>query len=162
MLGLRRSHLEPLKLTRYGPGDHFSYHHDADRYGGYLGGSYNCYTANCNRVATIVMYLNECDGGETVFRNLRLNGNEPLAVPPRKGAALIHFPANSADATVPARERGRYDPRVGHEGAPVGSNCEKFICQQWAWTGPLDRYRAPLGYQEDRWPWREDPGATPL
>ena len=36
--------------------------------------------------------------------------------------------------------------------APVADGEEKFICQQWAWTGALDRYAAPPAYRPDgRW-----------
>ena len=43
---------------------------------------------------------------------------------------------------MPRELRGVYDARVGHEGAPVADGEETFICQQWAWTGALDRYRS--------------------
>ena len=146
LLRTKTSHFEPLKLTRYGPGAYFSYHHDALAYGGYPGGARDCATAYCNRVATIILYLNDCAGGETRFTHL------DLAFPPRRGDAVVHFPAFTADSRVPPELRGVYDSRVGHEGAPVADGEEKFICQQWAWTGALDRYAAPPAYRPDgRW-----------
>ena len=149
LLALPAAHLEPLKLTRYGVGDAFAFHHDAAR-DGYPDGCVDCATPHCNRVATVVVYLTECGGGETVFSEL----DPTLPVPPRRGSAVVHFPAFGPDA--PPDLRGRHDPRVGHAGAPVAAG-EKVIVQQWAWTGPLLRDRLGDGYAPDGYPWTGAP-----
>ena len=152
LLAMPTSHLEPLKLTRYGPGDYFKFHHDAER-DGYPEGCADCPTPRCNRVVTLILYLNDAGlvGGATVFPNLP---ETTLSVPPRKGSCLVHFPSFAGDA--PERDFGKHDPRVGHLGAPVEAG-EKLICQQWGWTGPLLRDKLADGYAPDGWDWAGDP-----
>ena len=68
------------------------------------------------RVATLVMYLNDVDeGGETVFPELN------LSVYPKKGSALYFSYANSL---------GQLDEKTLHGGAPVVKG-EKWIATKW-------------------------------
>jgi len=68
------------------------------------------------RVATLVMYLNDVEaGGSTVFPSIGLD------VLPRKGSA-VYF-AYTSDA-------GETDPRTLHGGSPVTAG-EKWIATKW-------------------------------
>ena len=81
------------------------------------------------------------EGGETVFPGAGIE------VRPRRGLGILHFPAR-----LPAG-RGARDARAGHEGACAID--EKWICQQWCWTGPLQRDAFPDSMRES-----ESPEAT--
>ena len=131
LLAMPTTHFEPLKVSRYQAGEFFKFHHDCIPDGVEDGCAY-CETAWCNRVVTLFVYLRDCErGGETVFPNL----NPPLEIQPRRGMGVLHFPAR-----MPAG-RGERDSRVGHAGAEAID--EKYICQQWAWSGPLLRDELP-------------------
>ena len=82
-----------------------------------------------NRVVTVLVYLNDVgSGGETRFCDL----TPPLDVNPKKGMALAFFPGMLPSASENAGGEAR---NVMHEGRPpVG--CEKWIVQQWVWSGP--------------------------
>jgi prolyl 4-hydroxylase len=68
------------------------------------------------RVATLIMYLNDVDaGGETVFPELS------LSVAPKKGSALYFSYTNSL---------GQVDDKTLHGGAPVVKG-EKWIATKW-------------------------------
>ena len=68
------------------------------------------------RVATLIMYLNDVQGGgSTVFPEIGLD------VLPRRGNAV--FFAYSDD-------QGRLDPRTLHGGSPVAAG-EKWIATKW-------------------------------
>lgn len=68
------------------------------------------------RVATLIMYLNDVDaGGETVFPELS------LSVAPKKGSALYFSYTNSL---------GQLDEKTLHGGAPVVKG-EKWIATKW-------------------------------
>ncbi|XZG71573.1 2OG-Fe(II) oxygenase [Chitinibacteraceae bacterium HSL-7] len=68
------------------------------------------------RVATLVMYLNDVEeGGETIFPELG------LSVPPRKGSAVYFEYCNS---------KSQVDPLTLHGGAPVRKG-EKWIATKW-------------------------------
>jgi len=68
------------------------------------------------RVATLIMYLNDVDaGGETVFPELN------LSVSPKKGSALYFSYTNSL---------GQLDEKTLHGGAPVVKG-EKWIATKW-------------------------------
>ena len=157
-------------------GGHFAPHDDAALLG-YPDGCVDCPTPRCNRVVTLLVcatrrardaprarraeekprtrpsrrlssplplaplrrYLNDCaEGGATRFNALGLD------VRPTRGMGLVFFPA-FLDTATNAGLRGRCDPRVRHEGAPAVD--EKFICQQWGWTGPIIRERLDAGYR---------------
>ena len=66
-------------------------------------------------LATLLVYLNAvAEGGKTVFGKLGVTVN------PRKGDALLFFPANAA---------GEFDDRVEHEGMEAYD--EKWIARIW-------------------------------
>ena len=131
LLSMPVSHFEPLKVSRYERGQFFKYHHDCIPFGCADGCDY-CPTLYSNRVVTLFVYLRDvAEGGATHFPAL----HEPLSIRPRRGLGVVHFPAR-----MPAG-RGERDGRVGHEGSAAIS--EKYICQQWGWTGPLNRGALP-------------------
>jgi prolyl 4-hydroxylase len=114
---------EPLQILHYQPGGeykpHFDYFDPAQpgneavlRHGG-------------QRVATLVMYLNDVEaGGSTVFPEVGLD------VLPRRGHA-VYFAYTT--------EEGQLDKRSLHGGSPVGAG-EKWIATKWfrqqAYGGP--------------------------
>lgn len=110
--GTSRSRYEAPTVIRYERGQKLAPHFDANR----------CADAeDANRggqtLATVLVYLNDVDnGGQTVFG--RLDGQ--LGVAPRRGRALVFFPANAA---------GDFDDRVEHEGAEALD--EKWIVRVW-------------------------------
>lgn len=129
VLGMPLSHLEPLKVSRYEPGQRFGFHHDCIAEGVADGCDY-CPTPQCNRAATLIVYLRDAaEGGATHFPKLE----PPLSVQPRRGLGLIFFPASARS--------GERDARIGHEGQPAVD--EKWVAQQWGWTGPLVRGELP-------------------
>lgn len=107
---------EQLQVARYEPGQHFLAHEDA----------FSPDTARRNgfqRRATLLVYLNDvAEGGETVFHHLG-----PLKVAPRRGSALLFFPA-FADGTP--------DARTLHTAADAVD--VKWIAQQWVAAGWSD------------------------
>lgn len=144
-VSLRR--VEEVQLVRYaGSSQGFAWHEDAlpaDMVTPITGGQ---------RVATVLVYLNECDdGGRTVFRHLVGPDNQRLAVSPRRGRALLFFPSatgstalgdaasiTDSDATFgdPFYDDTRADHRTSHAGEPpLGvagtSGSEKHIAQLW-------------------------------
>ena len=56
---------------------------------------------------------------------------------------VLHFPSR-----MPLCE-GERDDRVGHEGSAAID--EKWVCQQWGWTGPLVREALPDSMLGRRW-----------
>lgn len=105
---------EPIQVLHYRPGTeykpHFDYFDPADE------GNRKVLTMGGQRVATLIMYL--CDvegGGSTVFPDIGLD------VLPRRGNAV--FFAYSDD-------EGRLDSRTLHGGSPVASG-EKWIATKW-------------------------------
>ena len=51
--------------------------------------------AGGQRVATVLVYLTDCEGGggQTLFRDLKTNDGRRLAVTPKLGRALLFFPS---------------------------------------------------------------------
>mmetsp|Transcript_16821 Transcript_16821/g.37973 ORF Transcript_16821/g.37973 Transcript_16821/m.37973 type:complete len:358 (+) Transcript_16821:70-1143(+) len=131
LLRMPISHFESLKVSRYTKGEYFGSHLDAIPKSGPEG----CPTCGAsqpfsNRVVTCIVYLTDCKhGGATKF-------DCGVKVRPLQGMACVHFPAYMDTATEP-EDRGRQDERTVH--ASREAQDEKFICQQWGWTGPLDR-----------------------
>ena len=67
LLNMPVSHFEPLKVSRYEPGQCFKLHNDGLP-GGSEVGLPICAAPFCNRVVTLFVYLRDCaDGGATVF-----------------------------------------------------------------------------------------------
>ena len=79
--------LEEVQLVRYeGGGQGFSWHEDV------VNVDDATVEAGGQRIATCLVYLNECDGGRTLFRDLRGEDGNRLGVSPKKGRALLFFP----------------------------------------------------------------------
>jgi prolyl 4-hydroxylase len=105
---------EPIQVLHYNPGTeykpHFDYFDPADS------GNRQVLSMGGQRVATLIMYLNDVQGGgSTVFPEIGLD------VLPRRGNAV--FFAYSDD-------QGRLDPRTLHGGSPVAAG-EKWIATKW-------------------------------
>ena len=105
---------EPIQVLHYQPGTeykpHFDYFDPADE------GTQKVLAMGGQRVATLIMYLNNVEGGgSTVFPEIGLD------VLPRRGNAV--FFAYSDD-------EGQLDSRTLHGGSPVGSG-EKWIATKW-------------------------------
>ena len=105
---------EGLQILHYGTGGEYKPHYD------YFPpedpGSAVHMQQGGQRVATLIMYLNDVeDGGETIFPNI------DLSVCPRKGSAVYFGYANRA---------GQVDPLTYHGGAPVKRG-EKWIATRW-------------------------------
>ena len=110
-------------VTRYAPGAIFAKHGDASPTRGSEWAD-----SGGQRVATCICYLNTVqEGGETAFDKLNIQ------VKPRKGSALVFFPADSA--TLEA------DGMTTHESLPPME--EKWIVQMFGRVGP--RVPPPLG-----------------
>lgn len=133
---------EEVQLVKYqGGGQGFGWHEDvlsADEANPHAGGQ---------RIATLLVYLNDCENGRTLFRDLRGGDNQRLGVAPRKGRALLFFPAitgstalcdTAAILDLPQKTFGdtifdgtRADHRTSHAGEPPGNNGQKNIAQIW-------------------------------
>ena len=67
--------------------------------------------------ATLLLYLNDVQaGGATRFNRLGLD------VAPRRGDALLFFPADA---------RGAFDERLEHEGTEGEGSADKHVCRIW-------------------------------
>jgi len=106
LMGVPAAHAEPLQILHYRPGQQYRPHFDY-----FTSGE----TTN-NRISTLVMYLNDVEGGgETYFPSLR------MGVAPRKGSAVYfeYFYQN--------RELNEL---TLHAGNPVTAG-EKWVATQW-------------------------------
>jgi prolyl 4-hydroxylase len=105
---------EPIQILHYLPGAEYKPHHDY--FDAAQPGSEKVMATGGQRVATLVMYLNDVEaGGSTVFPSIGLD------VLPRKGSA-VYF-AYTTDS-------GETDPRTLHGGSPVTAG-EKWIATKW-------------------------------
>lgn len=105
---------EPIQILHYGPGHeykpHFDYFDPADP------GNRQMLSMGGQRVATLIMYLNDVQaGGSTVFPHIGLD------VLPRRGNA-VYFAYCDAE--------GRLDSRSLHGGSAVAAG-EKWIATKW-------------------------------
>jgi prolyl 4-hydroxylase len=105
---------EPIQILKYGPGaqyrPHFDYFDPAHP------GNEKVLAMGGQRVATLIMYLNDVEaGGSTVFPDIGLD------VLPRRGHA-VYFAYTS--------ENGQLDSRTLHGGSAVASG-EKWIATKW-------------------------------
>jgi prolyl 4-hydroxylase len=105
---------EPIQVLHYNPGTeykpHFDYFDPAD------GGNRKVLSMGGQRVATLIMYLNDVEaGGSTVFPDIGLD------VLPRRGNAVFFAYSD---------EEGRLDSRTLHGGSPVAAG-EKWIATKW-------------------------------
>eukprot|EP00930_Biecheleria_cincta_P020961 TRINITY_DN15633_c0_g1_i3.p1 TRINITY_DN15633_c0_g1~~TRINITY_DN15633_c0_g1_i3.p1 ORF type:complete len:358 (+),score=72.40 TRINITY_DN15633_c0_g1_i3:76-1149(+) len=135
-------HAEQLQVGRYQQGQFYQPHFDSEP------------RQNVNRVATVIMYLEEPDaGGETVFPKRRSCGGQAFQeccakrdelvvgeghgfwVAGKKGQAVLFY-SHDLD--------GKQNPYSLHGSCPVLAG-EKWIAQQWFRVKPYDRsphYRA--------------------
>ena len=109
---------EPIQVLHYNPGTeykpHFDYFDPSDS------GNRQVLSTGGQRVATLIMYLNDVQGGgSTVFPDIGLD------VLPRRGNAV--FFAYSDD-------QGRLDSRTLHGGSAVATG-EKWIATKWLRQG---------------------------
>jgi prolyl 4-hydroxylase len=110
---------EPIQILHYVPGAEYKPHFDY--FDPKLPGNEKVLSMGGQRVATLIMYLNDVEsGGSTIFPDIGLD------VLPHKGNAV--FFAYSS-------ERGELDSRTLHGGSPVASG-EKWIATKWIRVGP--------------------------
>jgi prolyl 4-hydroxylase len=105
---------EPIQVLHYNPGTqykpHFDYFDPSEP------GNRQVLSMGGQRVATLIMYLNDVEaGGSTVFPEIGLD------VLPRRGNAVFFAYSD---------EMGRVDSRTLHGGSPVGAG-EKWIATKW-------------------------------
>lgn len=120
-------HWEEPQTVRYQRSEQFTWHLDA------LGPTENQQHLGGQRTATLLVYhttLHESDGGATVFRDLRASDGDPhafLKVRPKKGSALLFFPAAGGIPDTP------FDIRTLHCGEVVreDASTDKWISQMW-------------------------------
>ncbi|MDO5102258.1 MAG: 2OG-Fe(II) oxygenase [Lautropia sp.] len=122
LTGLAVNRGEPLQMLRYGVGGEYLAHQDffdpADA------GTKVLTEVGGQRIATLVMYLNDVEeGGDTHFPDL------DLSVKPIKGSAVYFEYQNDA---------GELDTRCLHAGMPVLRG-EKWIMTKWLRERPYER-----------------------
>lgn len=112
-------HGEPIQILHYVPGAEYKPHFDY--FDPKLPGNDKVLSMGGQRIATLIMYLNDVEaGGSTIFPEIGLD------VLPHKGNAV--FFAYSS-------ERGELDNRTLHGGSPVATG-EKWIATKWIRVGP--------------------------
>jgi len=105
---------EPIQILHYKPGGEYKPHYDY--FDPRQPGNEQVLTQGGQRIATLVMYLNDVEtGGSTVFPEVGID------VLPRRGNA-VYFAYCS--------ETGALDSRSLHGGSPVGGG-EKWIATKW-------------------------------
>lgn len=130
LLGIRLSNIEEPQIVQYQASQEFSWHYDhlpPDQLSN--GGQ---------RIATVLVYLNDCPESPTVFRDL-LSKNGALSVRPVAGRALIFFPADAS---------GVPDERTLHCGKPAVTT-EKHLVQCWIHQSPYTATLPPGNRQSD-------------
>src|SRR5262245_19539667 len=109
---------EPIQILHYLPGAEYKPHFDY--FDPKLSGNEKVLSMGGQRIATLIMYLNDVEsGGSTIFPEIGLD------VLPHKGNAV--FFAYSS-------ERGELDSRTLHGGSPVAGG-EKWIATKWIRVG---------------------------
>lgn len=129
LIGANATTFEAPTCIRYEPGQRLAAHFDANR-----GADVEDADRGGQTLATLLVYLNDqtkSGGGETVFNRLG-----PLKVLPKKGSALLFFPATEA---------GEFDERVEHEGLEVLGPEDKWICRIWKHEKKVEE---PFGLNE--------------
>lgn len=115
---------EEPQTVRYRRSEKFTWHLDA-----FAPGSKNMENGG-QRTATLLVYLTDLpseSGGATTFRDLGPSEGEPLRVQPKKGSALLFFPAAGGITNTP------FDIRTLHAGEEVSHDAQKdkWIAQLW-------------------------------
>ena len=111
-----RSHYESIQILEYQPGQFYRMHHDSSSVQKVAG----------PRILTFFLYLSDVEeGGATAFN--RLDG---LAVPPKKGRALIWPSVLNEDPSQP-------DRRMFHEARPVLRGV-KYAANHWIHLYPYE------------------------
>jgi prolyl 4-hydroxylase len=140
LLGIHLAVVEEPQIVRYRPFQQFSWHYDHLPTTQLANGG--------QRLATVLVYLNDCPDAPTVFRDLhgtattseQQEGEQPpLAVVPVMGRALLFFPA-FAD--------GEPDERTLHCGQPAVVE-EKHMIQCWVHQLPYTAALPPGNRQSD-------------
>lgn len=127
MLGLQSiDRWEEPQTVRYQQTEKFTWHLDA------LAPGDSGPETGGQRVATLLVYLNdigESNGGATCFRDLgdTFDDGDYLRVQPKKGSALLFFPAAGGIPNTP------FDIRTLHAGEALSADAEsdKWIAQCW-------------------------------
>lgn len=125
LMGLSSMHQwEEPQTVRYRRSERFTWHLDA------LGPAEIRPSKGGQRIATLLVYLTDLatgDGGATMFRDLKSPVGDRLAVVPRKGSALLFFPAAGGIDNVP------FDIRTLHCGQAISERAQndKWIAQLW-------------------------------
>ena len=132
------SYFEAPTVIRYEAGQQLAPHFDANR---------SAATEDANRggqtLATLLVYLNDVEQGgttrfgrlsSTLLANSGTDEDGKLIVQPRRGDALLFFPADA---------NGVFDERTEHEGCPAVD--EKWIARIWRHQG---RVPPPFGLTE--------------
>jgi 2OG-Fe(II) oxygenase superfamily len=116
---------EEPQTVRYRRNEKFTWHLDA------LGPLEQHASPAGQRIATLLVYLTSLDkgdGGATLFRDLRGEGDDKyLRVQPKKGMALLFFPSAGGIVDCP------FDIRTLHCGEMVSTSAaqDKWIAQLW-------------------------------
>mmetsp|Transcript_9898 Transcript_9898/g.12543 ORF Transcript_9898/g.12543 Transcript_9898/m.12543 type:complete len:463 (-) Transcript_9898:327-1715(-) len=115
---------EEPQTVRYQQSEKFTWHLDA------LAPSESLNDMGGQRVATLLVYLTdvgENNGGSTMFRDLGGEGEKYLKVQPKKGTALLFFPAAGGVPNTP------FDIRTLHAGEALAADApeDKWIAQMW-------------------------------
>ncbi len=114
LLGVPAENGEPIQILHYTPGAEYKAHWDY--FDPAHPGNEKVLAMGGQRVATLIMYLNDVEsGGSTVFPDVGID------VLPRKGNA-VYFAYTTED--------GQLDRRTLHGGSPVISG-EKWIATKW-------------------------------
>lgn len=109
--------MEEPQIVRYKKGQEFSWHYDEVPTPQLDNGG--------QRLVTLLVYLSDISedcGGGTTFRDLKTRDNNPLVMQPKRGSALIFFPAF---------KDGRPDDRTLHKSEVMTCDEEKWITQMW-------------------------------
>ena len=114
LLGCPEENGEPIQILHYLPGAEYKAHFDY--FDPNMPGAQKVLATGGQRVATLIMYLNDViSGGSTVFPEVGMD------VLPKKGHAVFF---------AYATEDGQVDPRTLHGGSPVREG-EKWIATKW-------------------------------
>ena len=117
ILNIPLEKMEEPQIVRYQKGQEFSWHYDEVPFPQLRNGG--------QRLATLLVYLNDVDvkcGGGTAFRDLLTVDGKPVIMQPRKGSALLFFPA---------LRDGSPDDRTLHRSEAMTCDIEKWIVQMW-------------------------------